>query len=198
MAAPPAGVILAGGAGRRMGPGGGEGAGKATVRLAGRPLIEYPAAQLEAVCRRVAVVCKASTPLPELAGWERWHEPDEPRHPLTGVVHSLERAGGPVLVCAVDMPFVTTAGLRELLRAAAAHPSAPAVVASCAGALQPTLGVYAQAALPFLRAAPPGAPLRRTVDGLEPRLVELPAAVVRQVNTREELAAAEAVLAGGR
>ncbi len=181
-----------------MGRPGPEGRGKATVLLAGRPLIEYPAAALDAVCDRGAVVCKAGTPLPPLAGWERWDEPDEPRHPLTGLVHALGRAGGPVLACAVDMPFVTVVDMRDLLRQAAAHPSARAVVATSGGGLEPTLGVYAPAALPFLWAAPAGAALRSTVGTLEPRRVELPAASVRQVNTPKELTAAEAVLAGGQ
>ncbi len=192
---PPVGVILAGGAGRRMGASGSDGDGKAMVQLAGRPLIEYPAAVLGAVCDRLAVVCKEGTPLPTLAGWERWDEPDEPRHPLTGLVHALEQARGPVLVCAVDMPFVTVADLRVLWREAAAHPRAGAVVASSAGGPQPTLAVYAPATLPVLRTAPPDAPLRRTVRALEPRCVELPGASVRQVNTPEDLVAAEMVLA---
>ena len=61
----------------------------------------------------------ADTELPDLPGTERWDEPDEPRHPLTGIVHALATAGGPVLVCAADMPFVTADACRTLLQAAA-------------------------------------------------------------------------------
>ena len=87
------------------------------------------------VCERVAVVCKRDTQLPDLPGTERWDEPDEPRHPLTGIVHALATAGGPVLVCAADMPFVTADACRTLVQAAA---TGPAVVATAGGVLQPT------------------------------------------------------------
>jgi molybdopterin-guanine dinucleotide biosynthesis protein A len=81
------GVILAGGTGSRMG------GGKAARELAGRPLIAYPAAALQAVCERVAIVAKPRADLPQLEGVELWDdEPAEPRHPLTGIVHALEKA----------------------------------------------------------------------------------------------------------
>ena len=91
---------------------------------------------------------------------ERWHEPDQPRHPLTGLVCALERAGGPVLVCAADMPFVTAATLR---RVAAARGAAAACVGRADGRLQPLLAAYAPAALEILRAAEEDAPLTATV-----------------------------------
>jgi molybdenum cofactor guanylyltransferase len=181
------GALLAGGSGSRLGPG-----SKPATPVAGRPLAAYPASALGAVCDRVAIVCKRDTQLPELPGTERWEEPDEPRHPLTGIVHALVTAGGPVLVCAADMPFVTADACRTLLQAAG---SAPAVVAASDGVLQPTLGLYAPAALELLRAAAADAPLTRTVESLDPVRVALPAALVRSVNTPEDLAEAEALLA---
>jgi molybdopterin-guanine dinucleotide biosynthesis protein A len=123
---------------------------------------------------------------------ERWDEPDEPRHPLTGVVHALETADAPVLVCAADMPFVTADACRTLLGAAG---GSPVVAATAAGILQPTFALYAPPALETLRAAAPDAPLTRTVEALEPIRVALPPALVRSVNTPEELAEAEALLA---
>ncbi|HEU0023763.1 MAG TPA: NTP transferase domain-containing protein [Thermoleophilaceae bacterium] len=182
------GVILAGGSGKRLG-----GGSKPTALLGGRALASYPAAALAAACERVAVVCKPDTELPDLAGVERWDEPLEPRHPLTGIVHALETAAGPVLVCAGDMPFVTPDACRTLLQAATA---APAVVAVADGVLQPTFGLYAPAALDHLRAAPPDAPLTQTVEGLDPAHVAFPAALVRSMNTPEDLADAEELLAG--
>lgn len=184
------GAILAGGAGRRLGGG----RAKAAAELAGRPLVAYPLAALGAVCEPVAVVCKASTALPDTDGALRWDEPDEPQHPLTGIVHALERAGGPVLVCAADMPFVTADACRSLLTAAGGGGSA-AAVAVAGGVLQPVFGVYAPAALDVLGAAEPGAPLTVTVEALDPARVALPPAIVRSVNTPEELAEAEAELA---
>ena len=181
------GAVLAGGEGRRLGAG-----SKAAAQLAGRPLVEYPLEALAAVCERVAVVCKRDTRLPDLAGAERWDEPDEPRHPLTGIVHALETGGAPVLVCAADMPFVTADACRTLIQGAA---GSPAVVASAAGVLQPTFGLYAPAALDVLRAAPPDAPLTRTVEALDPARVALPPSLVRSINTPDQLADAEALLA---
>ena len=177
------GAVLAGGLGRRMG-------GRKPGRmLGGRPLMAWPAGALASVCAAVVVVAKAGEPLPSLPGIARWDEPDEPRHPLTGIVCALSRAGGArVLVCAADMPFVTPAALSSL---AAVNGTAIAVAD---GRLQPVLGVYAPDALDALRAAPPDAPLTQTVSALGPVLVELPAAVVRSVDTPEELAAAEAEL----
>lgn len=183
------GAILAGGAGRRLGGR----RGKPAAELAGRPLVAWPLAAVAAVCDPVAVVCKADTPLPELDGVERWDEPDEPRHPLTGIVHALEHADGPVLVCAADMPFVTADACRSLLTAAGSG-GAPAAVAVAGGVLQPVLGVYAPVALDGLRAAEPDAPLTQTVEALDPARVALPPAIVRSVNTRDELAEAEAEL----
>jgi molybdenum cofactor guanylyltransferase len=181
------GALLAGGSGRRLGRG-----AKPAALLAGRPLAAYPAEALAQVCERVAVVCKRDSQIPELPGVERWEEPDEPRHPLTGIVHALGEAGAPVLVCAADMPFVTADACRTLLQAAGAS---PAVVATAEGVLQPTFGLYAPAALDVLRAAPGDAPLTRTVESLDPVRVALPPALVRSVNTPEDLAEAEALLA---
>jgi molybdopterin-guanine dinucleotide biosynthesis protein A len=181
------GALLAGGSGSRIGTD-----SKPAALLGGRPLAAYPVDALAAVCDRVAVVCKRDTRLPSLDGIERWDEPDEPRHPLTGIVFALEEAGAPVLVCAADMPFVTADACRTLLQAAG---TSAAVVAIAGGVLQPTLGLYAPAALEVLHAAPANAPLTRTVEALDPVRVALPPALVRSVNTREDLAEAEALLA---
>ncbi len=195
------GAVLAGGAGRRLAAGRGHGApaSKAAARLAGRPLVTYPLATLGRVCGRVAVVCKRDTALPAVGGVERWDEPDEPRHPVAGIVHALERAGEAVLVCAVDMPFVTEEDCRGLIAAAGEIAATPrSVVAVGERGLEPLLGVYALEDLPLLRRAPAEAPLRATVAALDPVRVELSAAVLKSVNTSEDLAAAEAALSAGR
>jgi molybdenum cofactor guanylyltransferase len=183
------GALLAGGASDRLGRG-----PRPAALLGGRPLASYPVRALAGVCDLVAVVCKRSTQLPELPGTERWEEPDEPRHPLTGIVHALETAGAPVLVCAADMPFVTADACRTLLSTTS---STPAVVATEAGILQPALGLYAPAALDVLREAPEGAPLTNAVESLNPTRVALPPALLRSVDTLDDLAEAEAVLAAG-
>jgi molybdopterin-guanine dinucleotide biosynthesis protein A len=180
------GVVLAGGAGRRIG------GAKPGRLLAGRPLVSYPAAALAAVCDRVAIVAKRGTELPRLPGVEIWDdEPAEPQHPLTGIVHALERAAGePILVCAADMPFVTPEALRSVM-----EPGETAVGVAD-GVLQPTLAYYDPTALTSLSSAAPGIPLTRAVEALDPVRVELPQRTVRNVNTPEELAAAEAELSG--
>ena len=173
------GAILAGGAGTRLG-----GVSKAMVELDGRPLAGHVAGALAEVCERVAIVCKPDTELPDLPEIERWEEPTEPRHPLTGILHALEQAGGPVLVCAVDMPWVTPDACRSLLGAA---PGAVAAVAVGEGEMCPVFGVYAPETLAPLRAAKPDAPLRETVDALDPARVALPPAVLRSVNAPDDL-----------
>jgi molybdopterin-guanine dinucleotide biosynthesis protein A len=183
------GAVLAGGSGRRLGRD-----SKPAATLAGRPLAAYPVEALSAVCERVAVVCKPATRLPDLPA-ECWEEPEWPRHPVIGIVHALERAGGPVLVCAADMPFVTADACRTLI-AKARTGEAAAVVALAGGVLQPVLGLYAPSALDRLRSAPEDAPLTETVEALDPIRVALPPALVRSVNTPEELAEAEAALVG--
>jgi molybdopterin-guanine dinucleotide biosynthesis protein A len=176
------GALLAGGEGARLGKD-----SKPAAMLAGRPLASYPLEALSEVCDRVVVVCKQDTELPKLEA-ERWDEPDEPRHPLTGIVHALETAGEPVLVCAADMPYVTADACRSLLTAP--H-NAVAIVATSDGRLQPTFAVYAPQALEALREAPENAPLTQTVEQLNPTRVAFPAQLVKSINTREDLEEAE-------
>jgi molybdopterin-guanine dinucleotide biosynthesis protein A len=181
------GIVLAGGLGRRMG------APKATALLAGRPLIAYPLEALRSVCDGVVIVAKRDSELP--AEVERWDEPDQPRHPIAGIRHALERADGPILVCAADMPFVTAAVLRQI--AAELRPGVKAVAASSEGELQPLLAAYAPEALELLQVAPPDEPLRRTVESLTPALVAVEPEVVFNVNTPGDLAEAERRLSSG-
>lgn len=137
------------------------------------------------------MICKRATLLPAIGAAERWNEPDEPRHPLTGVLHALERARAPVLVCAADMPFVTRDVLQALLDAPAGPPAA---IAATDRGLEPLLALYRPAALPRLQAAPPGEPLRQTVAELHPVLVPVAEGLARSVNTPADLAAAQAEL----
>ena len=168
------------------------GGAKPAALLAGRPLVAYPAAALGQLCERVVAVCKPSTELPELAGVERWDEPEEPRHPRVGIVHALERAEGPVLVCAVDMPFVTAEVLGTITESL--REEALAAVAVADGRLQPVFGAYSPTALPVLRAAGADEPLTRIVERLDPVRVEVPPDAARSVDTPEDLADAERLL----
>src|SRR5579875_2139966 len=99
---PPVGLILAGGPGARIG------GGKPNVALHGEPLVQYALRAMRAVLSDVAVIVKAQVALPRLEGAMVWVEPDEPLHPLLGISEALALAGGrSVLVCPVDMPFIS-------------------------------------------------------------------------------------------
>jgi molybdopterin-guanine dinucleotide biosynthesis protein A len=136
-------------------------------------------------------VGKPGSDLPRLPGVERWDEPDEPRHPVVGIVHALEQAGEAGVVVGADMPYVTPDACASVL---AGGGSAPAVVAVAGGVVQPLLAVYAPAALDRLRAASPNGRLTEIVEGLGPARVAGPPAIVRSINTPEDLAEAEADL----
>jgi molybdopterin-guanine dinucleotide biosynthesis protein A len=183
-------VVLAGGGGRRIG------GDKATAMLAGRPLISYPLAVLGAVLGEVVVVAKAATRLPPFDGVEVWIEPQRPQHPVIGIVEALRRADGrAVLVCACDMPLLDAATVTTLTMSDPR--GAPAVIATGADGLEPLLGCYFAEALEPLAAAADvaQAPLREIVTRLRPRLLEVSAEILFNVNSPEDLASAEAALA---
>jgi molybdopterin-guanine dinucleotide biosynthesis protein A len=184
------GVVLAGGLGRRLG------GSKASVRLNGRPLISYATEAIRAALNTVIVVAKADSELPSLPGVELWIEPNEPRHPLTGLVHALEQAEGrPVLVCACDLPLVSD----QLIRAIAdARPErGMAVVARAEGRLHPLLGRYEAGALAPLAAAlgRGSVSVMEAVGGLDPTPYEVAQGeLLFNVNTPEDLLRAGALL----
>lgn len=183
------GAVLAGGAGSRLG------GAKAGTLLAGRPLLSYPLSALRAVLPQVAVVAKDETDLACVGyGVLIWREPAAPRHPLAGVVEALRRAEGrPVVVLACDLPFVTADLVRSLASADAG--GAPAVVATTAErGLQPLCARYEPAALAALADFDPDGRAVTQVQALEPATIDVPDAVLRNVNTAADLAAAEAAL----
>jgi molybdenum cofactor guanylyltransferase len=179
--------VLAGGAGRRIG------GDKCTVELAGRPLVLYPIAVLRQVCEHVVVVAKRETALPPLTGEaEVWIEPDEPLHPLTGVVHALRTASArKLLVLACDMPLVPEALLRALLKGAAGA----GAVARSGGIAEPLCACYTRQALPVLANFEPSARAADVVDRLGVSYVEWddPDAVL-SVNAPEDVIRAQALL----
>jgi molybdenum cofactor guanylyltransferase len=194
----PVGAVLAGGRGQRIG------GDKAIVSLAGRPLLSYPVGAMLGALDQVVVVAKPSTLLPALGDVAVWHEPEHPSHPLVGIAEALRRAaGGWVLVCAGDMPFVPVpllASLASLAEHADRDPgAAPAfVAASASGALQPLLGCYGPSCLEPLAAAAREAvaPARAVVEALAPTVVPVsdPRALFN-VNSAEDLREAETLLA---
>jgi molybdenum cofactor guanylyltransferase len=164
-------AVLAGGRGSRLG------GAKATALLRGEPLI----AHVLRAAGDAVVVAKRDTPLPVL-DVPVWIEPDDPFHPLTGLVCALEH--GPCVAVACDQPWVTGALLRALAEKRA--------VASVDGEYEPFPGYYDPAQLPVLREAlREEAGLRRTLARLAPPRLEVDAALVASVNTPDALAAAE-------
>jgi molybdenum cofactor guanylyltransferase len=128
---PPVGAILAGGASLRLGR------PKAVADLGGRPLISYPLAAIRAAGLEPLVVAKADSPLPPLR-CRFVEEPDEPRHPLAGIIAALHAAGGrSVVAVGCDMPFLEPALLDAF--AALEH---PLVLAEARGRRQPLPGRY--------------------------------------------------------
>jgi molybdopterin-guanine dinucleotide biosynthesis protein A len=182
------GAVLAGGQGSRLG------GAKPTADLSGRPLIAYPLAALAAAGLEGFVVAKPSTALPP-TGAEVVTEPEEPTHPLAGIVAGLRHAGVPLVVVGCDFPFAPPA----LLRALAEAPG-PLVVPAPGGEPQPLMARWAPELLPRLEEAlAREEPLRRTVADLSARLLddtELarfgdPTHTFFNVNTPEDLRAAK-------
>lgn len=180
----PVGVVLAGGAGRRIG---GE---KATVLMACVPLVHRALTVLAAVTDTLAVVTKEETRLPELdPGVALWREPGTARHPALGIAHALERAGGrPVLCVAVDLPLLDTRTLALLL--AADDGRRPCLVARAGGILEPLCAIWHPAAAAVLAGAG-DASMHALITALDPGAVDVPDPTrLMNVNTPGDLARA--------
>jgi molybdenum cofactor guanylyltransferase len=153
------GAVLAGGRGSRLG------GAKASVELAGKPLIAYPITALAEAGIEPVVVAKRGAELPPLSCRTVW-EPEGPRHPLAGIVAALRDAGErPLVAVACDMPFLTPALLSHLAAA-----GGPLVLPETDGELHPFPGRYDASLLPDLdEALAASEPLRRTLERLQPR-----------------------------
>jgi molybdopterin-guanine dinucleotide biosynthesis protein A len=171
-------AVLAGGRGSRLGE------PKALADLLGRPLISWPLAAAADSGLRTVVVAKPSTALPDL-DVEVLLEPEQPQHPLAGLVRALEE-GGPVIAVGCDMPFVTA---RVLTRLAGLEGNA--VFDD-----QPFPGRYEPGAIGVLSAAlGRGEPVREALRVLDPLRLRLPDALATaSVNTPEQLAEARRLL----
>jgi molybdopterin-guanine dinucleotide biosynthesis protein A len=178
-------AILAGGRSQRMGR------PKPSVELGGKPLISYPLAAARAAGLQPWVVAKRDSELPPTE-CRLLLEPEEPRHPLCGIVTALQAAQpAPVIAVAADMPFITA----ELLRQLAARSSTAAVEAD--GRLQPLLTRYeADALAPLERALAAGEPATAGLASLAPEAVEAEGLSCFNVNSPEDLERAERLLEG--
>jgi molybdopterin-guanine dinucleotide biosynthesis protein A len=177
-------AILAGGRSRRMGR------PKPSLELGGKPLITYPLSAARAAGLEPWIVAKRKSELPP-TGCRLLFEPDEPHHPLLGVVTALRAAQpAPILAVAADMPFVTG----ELLSKLAACESAATVEAE--GRVQPLLARYDGAALePLERALAAGASATAALAELEPEAIAAEFPLCFNVNSPADLERAEQLLA---
>jgi molybdopterin-guanine dinucleotide biosynthesis protein A len=155
---------------------------KALVLLDGQPLIERPLAALRAAgIAEVAVVAKRETALPP--GLTVWLEPDEPRHPLTGLLHALRTAQRPVFAAAADLALLDPGTVRTIV--AAAQHGDLAVVPRAGGHLQPLCALYAPAAAERLGG---DGRLTAAVEALAPRVLDFADETpFFNVNTPEDL-----------
>ena len=134
------GVVLAGGASRRMGR------DKAALPWTGSTLARRAAGVLEEVCGEVVIAGRVAL---APAGVEAVADLFPGRGPLAGLHTGLERAGGrPVFALACDLPFVGVDLVMHLVAvaAAAAEVAAAAWVAADGEGIQPLCGVYGPAA----------------------------------------------------
>jgi molybdopterin-guanine dinucleotide biosynthesis protein A len=162
------------------------------VHLRGKPLICYPLEAVQQVLGDVVVLAKPSTELPSLPGVTVWVEPEAPSHPLLGILHALSLAEGrAVLVCAGDLPFVTSATVERL---ASADPAgAPAVIAAAGGQTQPLLGCYQPETLDLVSLTV-DRPLREMIARIGARTIEVDPHALFNVNYPEDLLQAAAIL----
>jgi molybdenum cofactor guanylyltransferase len=179
----PLGVVLAGGAATRLG------GSKATAELAGRPLISYPLAAFAEAGIETVVVAKRDTDLPPL-DVPLLTEPDEPTHPLLGLVTALAHAGDrPIVTSPCDTPFVTASLLTRLASArttAAVHDGRR---------LHPLLARYQPDDLAVLQQGlAESASATSTAETLAPALIEADPAIAFNVNTPEDLAYAASIV----
>ena len=193
MSAPPRvlGVLVAGGAGRRLEVPG----GKALVRLGGTTLLERALATLGAVCDACVVAAPAAMSLP-LPAAQRVADAAGGRGPLAGLAAGLNaRPYERAIALGVDFPFMRPVAQRGRLG------SENALVPSPDGIPQPLAAVYAPAAGAALAAA-----LERGARALIPAVLDLKPRLLGDaelegleggldnffnLNTRDDLAAAE-------
>ena len=157
-------AVLAGGLGERLG------GAKPSVALGGRALICHPLQAAREAGLEAIVVAKTTTTLPPLQV-QVVHEPQEPQHPLRGIVTALSFAAAlprspAVVALACDMPFVTAALLQWL-----AGLEGP-VIAQVDGRAQPLLARLPVESLPLLeRALAAERSLQSSLGELSPSIV---------------------------
>jgi molybdenum cofactor guanylyltransferase len=166
---------------------------KAKASLRGAPLITWPLRAMHDAGLEAIVVAKRGSDLPPLEV-PLWIEPDEPSHPLTGIVAALEQGRRPLVVCGCDLPFVPAT-----LIAALASREETLVAVEADGRLHPLLGRYDPRLVADLRAARDAQRSMHAVveelggTTLDARSFGDPERVIFNVNTAADLRRAEEI-----
>lgn len=192
------GVVLAGGNASRL-------PGKPLAELDGRPLVSHVITAMRGAGLAVTVVGKPGTgdlaEVAEAEGAAFLTEPVQPIHALFGIATALKTFDAPIVVCAVDMPFVPPALLARL--AEGPGEGRDALVCAVRGQLQPMLGWYAPGlATGFTRAVHDGVSATGALLALGGRMAWLgdrqlqdfgdPAVMLADIDTADELRRANA------
>lgn len=144
------------------------GSDKAEVEVGGLPMVRRAGRVLEELGLDVVT---AGGP-DRIDGYPNYPDPDKMRGPLAGLAAALQNsAGRPVLLVAVDQPFLRAETLRQLL-SVQTH---DAVIPMDEGFPQVTCAVYRTTCLPAIRqlaTVNPEASIRDLLDNVNARYVE--------------------------
>ena len=178
------------------------GAPKPMAELGSRPLVSRVVGTVGSAGLEPVVVAKPDTPLPRL-DCRVLSEPSEPHHPLTGLIAVLgASAARPVVAIACDMPLVPARLISWL-----AQLEEEVAICEANGRLQPLLGRYSPAVCERLaESLARGDSMVDAVTALDPFIVPEdriarfgdPQRMFFNINSPEDLAAAETMLKGGR
>lgn len=159
---PYAAVVLAGGAGRRLG-----GAAKPVLPVAGRPMLHRVLAAVADADPRV-VVGPPGLPLPQGVIRTREHPPGGgPAVAAAAGLTGLPAGTGYVALLAADLPLLTAGAVAALRRAAAGPDVVGAMFVDRSGRRQWLCGVWRAGVLAgAVSAARPGTPLREMLRDL--------------------------------
>lgn len=190
------GVILAGGRGLRM-----NGADKAFITLAGRPLLAHVLDRFQPQVDRVVI--SANGDAARFHGFGCDVVPDgQPQGPLSGVLAALTHARGlgatHLVSTPVDTPFLPCDLVPRLLLAAESTPSGLAIAATADGD-HPATALWPVALIPALTVFLAGgaAKVTRFTDAHQAARASFAEAdAFLNLNRPEDLARAEALLAG--
>jgi molybdopterin-guanine dinucleotide biosynthesis protein A len=193
------GAIVAGGASSRFG-----GRAKGLLRVGGQRIIDRIATALRPVVDTIAVVGNASDADQWIPGVKVWRDERDERASIVGIHTALVRAET-VIVVAWDMPFVTESLMRLIARSLT--PEGAAVVPEGPHGPEPMCALYTRDCVGAVEDALNRGDLRMTeLVAHLPRLVRIPldeiarigdpARLFFNVNTQEDLAAAETMVAG--